>query len=122
MAERQNALRKAINGFPKDFAPGPLGLRPDHLKAMLETDDLAIIPPLDAFVKNCLLGGYPATITPVLGAARLVPLRKGAESNEEVVDVFGNLLDCQEAGPQVDVRPVAVGECLRRWVGKTLMA
>ena len=99
VAERQNALHKAINGFPKDSAPGPSGLRPDHVKAMLGTDDLAIIPPLDAFVKNCLLGGYLATITLVLGAARLVPLRKGAQSNEEVVDAFGNLLDRQDAGP-----------------------
>ena len=56
---------------------------------------------LDAFVRLCLDGELQRAAVPYLCSGRLIPLRKGSGS---------------------DVRPIAVGETLRRIVSKALMA
>jgi len=107
--DRLVALRKTIRSFPPDSAPGPSGLRPDHLKDMVgngaETDSAGLLAAIDLFVRNLLIHGLPPLASPVMCAARLTPLAKD-----------------NGVGVKVGTRPIAAGECLRRLVGKVLMS
>jgi hypothetical protein len=58
----------------------------------------------------CLDGDLPQAASPYLCAAHLVPLRKSEQTGPE------------DPQAPVDVRPVAVGEVLRRLVSKVCMA
>ena len=95
-------VRSAIASFAKGSAPGPSGLRPCLLQDLVlynrRPGDL--LSALALFTSTCLNGELPPTVAPMICAARLIPLRKKDGS----------------------VRPVAVGEVLRRLVGKCLLA
>ena len=115
--ERLDQLRRAVFSFGKESAPGPSGLRSDHLKAMLlgpMADSL--LTALDAFVQRCLRVGPHPAIAPILSAARLTALRKVSD-RDGPPDAVGNATTVVEEG----TRPIAAGETLRRLVGKTLM-
>ena len=75
---------------PRGSAPGPSGMQFEHLKPFLDSRDLCDL--LCEVVQNVMSGNSPIEISQALAAARLIGLAK-------------------ENG---DVRPIAVGECLRR--------
>ena len=88
-------------GLPLYSAAGPSGLRPSVLQDLLcrtrRSGDL--LPALALFVQACVNGVLPVSLGPMLCAARLIPLKK------------------KDGG----VRPVAVGDVLRRVVGKCFL-
>ena len=93
------AVIGALKTFPRASAPGPSGLRADHIKETLATahgDEVTA-----HLVSLCQLlakGEAPTVVAPYLGGARLHALPK------------------KNGG----VRPIAVGETIRRLVGKVL--
>ncbi|CAL1154289.1 unnamed protein product [Cladocopium goreaui] len=94
---KENVVR-AVRSFSRASAPGPSGLRADHLQETLSTahgDEVA-----SHLVALCqlLARGEPALVAPHLAGARLHALPK----------------------KQGGVRPIAVGETLRRLVSKAL--
>ena len=104
---RLRSLREIILGFPRGSGAGPSGLRPQHLQDILRTDagaSASLLAAVDSFVKMCLDGEVPQSATPFLCAANLVPLKKPPTPEG-----------------QVAIRPVAVGETLRRIVSKVAM-
>ena len=118
--ERCIALRQAIFSFPKESAPGPSGLRPDHLKAMVgeasgELGDELLLE-LDRFVCRGLQDGFHANMASILCSAKLTPLRKKPGTVEEL-DPFGNPVDMATSADE-GIRPIASGKTLRRLTGK----
>ena len=91
----------AIQGFPSGSAPGPSGLRPSHLKDCLKRAGSisALKVGLRKFVQAAISGHLPRALHPVLCAANLIPLNK------------------KDGG----IRPIAIGDTLRRLVGKVLL-
>ena len=93
--DRLVKLRKAIFSFPKESSPGPSGLRPDHVKAMLlglpEGEGLELVRELDIFVRRALRGELPRSVGPILCSARLTPLRKTTKQTEHT-DAWGQKL------------------------------
>ena len=92
---------QGVADFPRGSAPGPSGLRPsclfDLLKRGPHVSKLAV--ELAALVALAAHGLLPPDLAPLFGAASLIPLKK----------------------PDGGVRPIAIGETLRRLVGKALM-
>jgi hypothetical protein len=93
---------QAVTTFAPGSAPGPSGLRPGHLKECLQKEGKgsALQGALGSLAKLGIEHGLPLGARPILCAANLIPLRKKDGS----------------------VRPIAVGETLRRMVGKCLLA
>ena len=92
--------RDASGLFPSETAPGPSGLRVQHLMdANVAGGSDAFLSQLTAVVNLLAQGRAPEFLAPVLAGAGLVALPK----------------------PQGGVRPIAVGEILRRLTGKCLM-
>ena len=117
LKDRLTALRQAVYSFGKESAPGPSGLRSDHLKAMLQGPvGEGLLRTLDKFVQSCLQEGVPPGVAPILASARLTALRK-VSFREGPTDAAGNATVIREEG----TRPIAAGETLRRLVGKVLM-
>ncbi len=87
-------VQTALNSFPKGTACGRSGLRAAHLLDMLSFPGFAEV--LTDVVNIMAAGKAPAALAPLLASAPLVPLKK------------------KIAG----IRPVAVGEILRRLVSK----
>ena len=83
---------------------------------------------LDTFVCDCLRDGLPPPATKALCSAKLTALRKPEEVDEDEED-FLNILDWESPTPLQNgaattdsgVRPIAVGETMRRLVGKVLL-
>jgi hypothetical protein len=95
-------MRDSILHFPRASAPGPSGLRPSHLQDAVKRPGHGntLISALALLSEKWALGKLPDTHSPWLCGANLTPLRK----------------------PDGGVRPVAVGETLRRVVGKAILA
>jgi hypothetical protein len=95
-------VQDSISRFPRASAPGPSGLRPSHLQDATKRRGrgLTLISALAKLTKLRVHGDLPHAHAPFLCGANLTPLRK------------------TDGG----VRPVAVGETLRRMVGKVLLA
>jgi hypothetical protein len=100
-AQWKDLVHAAIVSFPAGSAPGPSGLRPCHLKDCIRRPGSAgsLLPPLTAFVRRAAAGLLPAPMAPWLCAAKTIPLRK------------------KDGG----IRPIAVGDTLRRTIGKVLL-
>ena len=96
------AVRDAILHFPRGSAPGPNGLRPSHLQDALRRrgGGASLITALGALSKRWADGLLPSQHGQFWCGANLTPLRKADNG----------------------VRPVAVGDTLRRLVGKTLLS
>ena len=92
-------LVAALKSSPRGSAPGPTGWRYEHLRAYLgeaRSDEEAV--PASSFVHRVLQGNLPPTCRRILAAARLFALEK----------------------PQRGVRPIAIGDTLRRWITRAI--
>ena len=91
-----------VKSFPKDSAPGPSGLRPNHLYEAVccPSPDRAgqVLTSLTKFVNLLATGRAPCSICPYLCGATLLASRK------------------KNGG----LRPITVGEVLRRLISKSL--
>ena len=68
-------VKKAIQTFKAGSAPGPSGLRPEHLKEALKASNIQrsnkVLNSLVTFVNNLSAGSLPTTIAPYFCGARL---------------------------------------------------
>jgi hypothetical protein len=96
-------VREAILGFPRGSAAGPSGLRPSHLQDAVRRrgGGAVLVKAIARLTSLWVHGRLPLSHGPLLCGANLTPLAK--------------------TDPTA-VRPVAVGETLRRTVGKALLA
>ena len=98
----EQEVLKALKSFPSASAPGPSGLRPNHLKEAIfcpSPDGAAqITRALLEVVRLLCAGRAPVEVVPHLCGATLLP--------------------CQKKGG--GLRPIAVGEVLRRLTSKCL--
>ena len=93
-------VSKALRSFPADTAPGPTGLRIQHVRDALGLGaGDALMDQLTAVVNLLVQGHACSSIMPLLAGAGLVALPK----------------------PSKGVRPIAIGELLRRLTAKCLM-
>ena len=97
----EDACWDAVRTFPPGSASGPSGLRPSHLKKCLERDGkgCTLHEALVELCKMCQNGGLPVPAAPWFCASNLIPLLK------------------KDGG----IRPIAVGDTLRRVIGKTIL-
>lgn len=94
-------VARCLRAFPSETAPGPTGLRIQHLREACVTGcSDNVVAHLAAVVNLLIQGRAPPSVAPVLAGAGLVALPK----------------------PNGGVRPIAVGELLRRLAGKCLMS
>jgi len=97
-------MEAVVRSFPPGSAAGPSGLRPQHLLDCLNSADSAskagLLEALLTLVMTVSSGRLHSRAAPYLCAARLIPLRKKGGG----------------------VRPIAVGDTLRRLVAKWLLA
>ena len=104
---RLQCLKEVVSSFPNGSAAGPSGLRPQHLQDVLRQDEGAgslVLAALDCFSLLCMDGKILPAASPFLACASPIPLRKPS------------------AQPgAVEVRPVAVGELLRRVVANVAL-
>ena len=91
----------AITSFPPGSAGGPSGLRPIHLSECCRKigEGSTLVQALGMFTETALTNTFPAGVREVLCASSLIPLQK------------------KDGG----VRPIAVGDTIRRVVGKCLL-
>ena len=93
-------VRAALMSFPTASAPGPSGLRADHLRDCITSVSTHaathLLESVTALCNRCLAGDIPDSFADLLLSARLLPFKK------------------KDNG----VRPIAVGEVLRRLVAK----
>jgi len=103
--EAELKLRRIIMSFPAGSEGGPSKLLPDHLKEAMSCGSAlladALLSTLHHFVDICARGELPLDTAEFFTAATLVPLKKG------------------DIG--TGVRPIAVGEVLRRIVESAIL-
>jgi hypothetical protein len=96
----QDSIIKAIRSFPNGSAGGPDGLRPQHLKDVVGAANgdagRKLASSLSTFANHCLKGVLP----------------------EEVLTFFYGATLCAFTKKDGGIRPIAVGNTLRRLVGK----
>ena len=96
-----DTVGKALRSFPAASAPGPSGLRAQHLrKACSPGTTAGLLEQLAAVVSLLASGQACAQVAPILAGASLVAVPK----------------------PKGGVRPIAIGEILRGLTGKCLMS
>lgn len=107
---RLRSLETLIGSFRPGSAAGPSGLKPGHIRDCLVDADTAskgeFLSALDKFVRMCVHGHLPVPAVPFLCSAHLIPLKKSEGATVDDADL--------------EIRPVAVGETLRRIVSKFL--
>jgi len=91
-------VRKAVMSFPAGSSGGPDGLRPQHLKDLLNCREAGsdLLTTLTAFVNMLLAGRCPSVVAPIFFGGRLIALNKKSGG----------------------IRPIAIGFTLRRLVSK----
>jgi len=100
-------IQEQLRRFPRGTAAGPSGLAVQHiLDACRVWHGESLSVSLTGFINLLVRGDAPAVIARHFAGARLVALPKF----------------CSKSGQLVDLRPVAVGESLRRLAGKVLCA
>ena len=93
-------VTQALRTFPADTAPGPTGLRVQHLREALgDGRGAGLLDQLTAVVNLLAQGRACSSVAPLLAGAGLVAIPK----------------------PSGGARPIAVGELLRRLTAKCLM-
>ena len=96
-------VKKAVNSFKAGSAPGPTGLRAEHLKEALSASathlSMKALNALTSLVNNLSVGKLPAEVSECFSGARLFAGRK------------------KDGG----FRPIAVGNILRRLTSKCIM-
>lgn len=94
----QNEVRKAVLSFPAGSSGGPDGLRPQHLKDLVQCRESGSIflTALTGFVNMVLAGRCPVSIAPLFFGGRLIALTKKSGG----------------------IRPIAIGMTLRRLASK----
>jgi hypothetical protein len=99
-------VSRALSSFSKGTAAGPFGLRPDHLREMVNTPGSHLLQSLATIGGQIINGEVPTSLRPLMFAARLVAIYKK-----------------NEAGAKTGaVRPVACGEAIRRLACKIVAA
>ena len=95
-------VRSAILHFPRSSAAGPSGLRPGHLQDCIRRPGrgAGLVSALSNLARLWIEGKLPPDHAPAWCGATLIPLMK------------------KDNG----VRPVAIGDTLRRLVGKVLLS
>ena len=94
-------VKRACRSFPPGSTGGPSGLRPCHLSEMLKSDDDdTLAQTLADFISDFNSGRLPVEARPWFCGARLIGLAK----------------------EPTGVRPIAIGEALRRLAAKCLIA
>jgi hypothetical protein len=94
-----SVVSKVLKSFPLDSAPGPSGLRIQHLlESLTPSQGTAVTEQLTQVVQLLAQGGAPAQLAEDFAGAKLLALKK----------------------PKGGIRPIAIGEVLRRIVGKCL--
>ena len=98
-------ILKILRSFPKGTSAGPSGLSVQHL---LDAASIPLHTPIGDSLKGIVnlmaSGKVPEPVATFLAGGRLIALNKGKEGNPP------------------DVRPIAVGETLRRLTGKCICA
>ena len=95
----QEMVSDALKSFPKDSAPGPSGLRVQHiLESLTPAQRDAVTEQLTAVAQLLANGDAPSDVAPHVAGASLMALVK----------------------PNGSLRPIAMGEVLRRITGKCL--
>ncbi len=99
--EWEKLVKLAVSRFPPGSAAGPSGLRPSHLKECLRRSGMesCVVQGLSAFTQAAAAGSLPHFLQQILCASSLIPLNK------------------KDGG----VRPIAIGDTLRRLVGKVVL-
>jgi hypothetical protein len=94
------SVLQAVKSFPLGSSAGPSGLRPAHLSECLDSQGGGpLAGTLAKLAEKVLCGLFPQDLMVELGCARLIALPK----------------------PNGSYRPIAVGETLRRLVGKVFL-
>ena len=97
-------LRQELLSTPKGLAPGPSGLRVEHLRTVLEdrkpTVEAELLEALTLLTNLAVSGRLPLPLQPFLCGGRLVPVLK------------------KDNG----IRPIVVGELLRSLIAKVALA
>ena len=127
--ERHHNIRKCIRAFNYTSAPGPSGLKAAHLKDMLQTKQqtaqTSLLTSLDLLISTALQGKLHQRIATSLGAAKLTAIRKDKTPESCDVDhtAEGDIGEELEHVPsKKTIRPIAVGETIRRLIGKVALS
>ena len=73
-------IKTILERVPQNLAPGPSGLRFDHLKAVLLLPDKSIVDhflfTIATFVNTAVTGSLPVELKPFFGGGNVIPCNK----------------------------------------------